>query len=56
MKLDNKGQTSIEWILILGALLAIVGIIIYLISNSAITQKVTTKNTIDQLNKTITDL
>jgi uncharacterized protein (UPF0333 family) len=56
MKIDNKGQISIEWLLLLSALMVILGVVIFVISNSATTQKTSTKGTVDQLNKTITDL
>ena len=56
MKIDNKGQISIEWLLLFGALMIILSVVIFVISNSAATQKTSTEGTVDQLNKTITDL
>jgi uncharacterized protein (UPF0333 family) len=56
MKVDDKGQISIEWLLLLSALIVILGVVIFVISNSAATQKTSTEGTVDQLNKTISDL
>ncbi len=55
-KIDNKGQISIEWFLLIGAILVILGVVIFIISSSAQTQKTSTKGTIDILNKTIQEL
>ena len=55
-KIDKRGQISIEWLLLLGAITIIMGIIIFIISSQSTAQRTSTKNTIDQLNKTIKDL
>ena len=55
-RIDNKGQVSIEWLILLSVAAIILSIVIFVITNSATTEKESTNSTINQLKDTIKDL